>query len=71
MALGRIKNDSEFIERIFAAKAAREIPQEVEAPQVAAVEEPFSIPLTEEIRKPDVIEKIISEAEEAAFKKTL
>ena len=59
VALGKIKNDSGFIECIFAAKTARELPQE---------EVTVSDLSLEEIKKTDVVEQIISEAEEKAFK---
>lgn len=78
VALGRIKHDTEFIEQIFAAKAARELPPEampVEESLPVSIEEHKEVPEgwedREEVQKPDVIERIISEAEEAAFKETL
>ena len=67
VALGKIKNDSGFIECIFAAKAARELSQEEvtvsdSKPSDSGVVTPdLSL---EEIKKTDVVEQIISEAEE-------
>lgn len=70
VALGRIKNDSEFIESIFAAKAARELPLE-EA--VISSDSEVSVPVSspEEIEILDIDEQIISQAEEVAFKETI
>jgi len=71
VALGKIKNDSGFIECIFAAKTARELPQEEvtvsdsKPSDSGAVTPDLSL---EEIKKTDVVEQIISEAEEKAFK---
>lgn len=71
VALGKIKNDSGFIECIFAAKAARELSQEEvtvsdsKPSDSGAVTPDLSL---EEIKKTDVVEQIISEAEEKAFK---
>lgn len=71
VALGKIKNDSGFIKCIFAAKAARELPQEEvtvfdsKPSDSGAVTPDLSL---EEIKKTDVVEQIISEAEEKAFK---
>lgn len=68
---GKIKNDSGFIECIFAAKAARELSQEEvtvsdrKPSDSGAVTPDLSL---EEIKKTDVVEQIISEAEEKAFK---
>lgn len=71
-ALSRIKSDSEFIERIFAAKAARETAQEeVSIQEDAMAQESIFMPIAEEIEKSDITERIITEAEEAAFKETL
>ena len=67
----KIKNDSGFIECIFAAKTARELPQEgvtvsdSKPSDSGAVTPDLSL---EEIKKTDVVEQIISEAEEKAFK---
>lgn len=70
VALGRIKNDSEFIESIFAAKAARELP--LEEPVIPSdSEESVSISSPEEIEISDIDEQIISQAEEVAFKETI
>lgn len=70
-ALSRIKSDSEFIERIFAAKAARETAQEeVSIQEDAMAQESTFMPMTEETEKSDIAEQIINEAEEAAFKET-
>lgn len=75
--LSKIKNDPQFIDAIFAAKAERE--QLLEAENEAAAERPQEdAPLPEEVRvevmesksadeKYDDVERIISEAEEAAF----
>ena len=67
VALGKIKNDSGFIECIFAAKAARELSQEevTVSDRKPSVTPDLSL---EEIKKTDVVEQIISEAEEKAFK---
>lgn len=77
-ALGRIKKDKHFIESIFAAKAAGELPQEeVPVQEGTAVrenkvgQEVGFMPVTEDIEKSDIAERIIAEAEEAAFKETL
>lgn len=71
-ALSRIKSDSEFIERIFAAKAARETAQEeVSIQEDAMAQESIFMPIAEEIEKSDITERIITEAEEAAFEETL
>lgn len=70
VALGRIKNDSEFIESIFAAKAVRELP--LEEPVIPSdSEESVSISSPEEIEISDIDEQIISQAEEVAFKETI
>ncbi len=92
VALGKIKHDTEFIEQIFAAKVARELPQEEETEEMMPMEESLSVSIQEdqetkeapevqevqedredeeEVEKPDVIERIISEAEEAAFKESV
>ena len=71
VALGKIKNDSGFIECIFAAKTARELPQEEvtvsdsKPSDSGAVTPDLSL---EEIKKTEVVEQIISAAEEKAFK---
>ena len=55
VALRKIKNDSSFIECIFAAKAARELPQE----EVTVSDSGVSVPASslEEIEKSDMDEK--------------
>lgn len=71
-ALHKIKNDTEFVERIFAAKAARELPSEEEVTELPSKEElPLPLFIAEEIDKPQEEEQIIREAEELAFKKLL
>lgn len=75
--LNKIKNDPQFIDAIFAKKAAREqASEEQNTPMVQQLPteneepEPASLELREEIvstEKYDDVERIISEAEEAAF----
>ncbi len=73
ITLGRIKHEANFIENIFAAKAAREassesLQQEPEQNTSPAEEKLGFSPLAEEMEKKDALtEQIISEAEEAAF----
>lgn len=70
-ALGKIKKDSALVEKIFAAKAAHEQPAYAEEgtlqtfPQQPSGITPLSA--TEERKKPEDIEQIITQAEEAAF----
>lgn len=71
VALGKIKNDSGFIECIFAAKIARELPQEEVTVSDSKPSDSGTVTpdlSLEEIKKTDVVEQIISEAEEKAFK---
>ena len=71
VALGKIKNDSGFIECIFAAKTARELPQEEVTVSDSKPSDSGTVTpdlSLEEIKKTDVVEQIISEAEEKAFK---
>ena len=66
-AMGKIKN-STFMESVLAAKSVREAPQEeVMVPQEEVVETVIST-VSEEIGISELDEKIISEAEEMAFK---
>ena len=66
-AMGKIKN-SAFMESVLAAKSVREAPQEeVMVPQEEVVETVIST-VSEEIGISELDEKIISEAEEMAFK---
>lgn len=75
--LAKIKNDPQFIDAIFAAKSEREKAQEAsEQEKVTATAQKESVVLTEEvnIRKTEMpeeyfenTERIIAEAEEAAF----
>ena len=65
--MGKIKN-SAFMESVLAAKSVREAPQEeVMVPQEEVVETVIST-VSEEIGISELDEKIISEAEEMAFK---
>ena len=71
-ALGRIKKDSKFIDSVIAAKTLRleteEAGEEVVSPALE-VEEEVSQVVVETVKHSDMdIEKIISEAEEIAFK---
>ena len=71
-ALGRIKKDSKFIDSVIAAKTLRleteEAGEEVVSP-APKVEEEVSQVVVETVKHSDMdIEKIISEAEEIAFK---
>ena len=71
-ALGRIKKDSKFIDSVIAAKTLRleteEAGEEVVSP-APEVEEEVSQVVVETVKHSDMdIEKIISEAEEIAFK---
>ena len=66
-AMGKIKN-SAFMESVLAAKSVREAPQEeVMVPQEEVLETVIST-VSEEIGISELDEKIISEAEEMAFK---
>lgn len=75
VTLNRIKRDKAFIEQILAAKAAHEAPlpmMEEEDMAVSQGKEACSVvSVMEEIGKPDSIEQIIREAEEAAYQKTV
>lgn len=75
VTLNRIKRDKAFVEQILAAKAAHEAPlpmMEEEDVKVAQGKEVCSVvSVMEEIGKPDSIEQIIREAEEAAYQKTV
>lgn len=75
VTLNRIKRDKAFVEQILAAKAAHEAPlpmMEEEDVKVAQSKEVCSVvSVMEEIGKPDSIEQIIREAEEAAYQKTV
>lgn len=69
--LDKIKNDPQFIDTIFAEKAAREKAAE-ETQEVIAADEPetASLEVTQEVaatEKYEDVERIIAEAEEAAF----
>lgn len=64
-AMGKIKNDAVFIEKVFGEKAARELSQEVKVPLEEVKVE--SIGIADELRKPEMHEQIIEAAEEAAF----
>ena len=66
--LNRIKKDSAFVESIFAAKALREEPQEVTIQ--AETTEKVQIETEPTIHRSDDLEKIINEAEEAAYSDT-
>jgi ribonuclease-3 len=66
--LNRIKKDSAFVESIFAAKALREEPQEVTI-QTEPTEK-VQIETEPTIHHSDDLEKIINEAEEAAYSDT-
>lgn len=72
--LKQIKTDPKFIDQIFAAKAQREQAQETtttEVPEASASNTPLTAIATEEeviLEKFEDTERIISEAEEAAFK---
>ncbi len=71
-AMSKIKKDSAFVEAIFAAKAKRETPVEVVLQETSTSEPLPFIALTEDERRNDAhIEKIISEAEEAAFREIM
>ncbi|MDE6181482.1 MAG: ribonuclease III, partial [Phocaeicola sp.] len=69
VTLGKIKKKSEFLERILAAKAARE--QVAEEVLPSNNREVPVVVLQEEISKSELHERIISEAEEAAFSGTV
>lgn len=70
----QIKTDPKFIDQIFAAKAQREQAQETattEVPEASVSNTPLTAIATEEeviLEKFEDTERIISEAEEAAFK---
>ena len=72
--LKQIKTDPKFIDQIFAAKAQREQAQETtttEVPEASVSNTPLTAIATEEeviLEKFEDTERIISEAEEAAFK---
>ena len=72
--LKQIKTDPKFIDQIFAAKAQREQAQETtttEVPEASVFNTPLTAIATEEyviLEKFEDTERIISEAEEAAFK---
>lgn len=72
--LKQIKTDTKFIDQIFAAKAQREQAQETtttEVPEASVSNTPLTAIATEEeviLEKFEDTERIISEAEEAAFK---
>jgi len=65
----KIKKDSAFMESILAAKALRENPEGEEVPQEVEIHEDLTHEVTfEAVRRSDEAERIISEAEEAAFR---
>lgn len=70
--LDKIKNDPQFIDTIFAEKAAREKAAEEETQETTAADEPetASLEVMQEVattEKYEDVERIIAEAEEAAF----
>ena len=64
--LNKIKKDSAFVEKLFAAKALRE-GDVAEMENLGSVNEKKSVPEVEVYRRPDQLEDIISAAEEAAY----
>lgn len=68
LTLNKIKKNSKFVESVLAAKELHKATEECTSSDNPLSTEEENATVSEFIRRPDDLEKIISEAEEAAFK---
>lgn len=69
LTLNKIKKNSHFVESVLAAKELHKATEEYTSSDNPLPTEEENATITEFIRRPDDLEKIISEAEEAAFQR--